>query len=223
MAENNKKTDVSTGMVDNGLNILTGVKTEVKGILKGTPPSVPPPSTPTGVPPTAVKKVVKNTDTNGETKGKSKTANPDSKSADELNSDEYWQTVKLVTEKASREQQLKLAKMLCGLLGANVSFPSVRENRLMKEIAKASPSKKEAPTGVKAKKPENAQLKASDEYKEFVKAENALRAAKTKFSIAKSDKTDLRVQQEANDFEEAKKKFLDLKSKLKPGWHPDSN
>jgi len=214
MPETINQTAVSTVPVDTGLGEDT--KTEVKGILKGTPPNVPPPSAPAGAPSKTEKKAVK-INTNGVAIGKDKSTNSTSKKKSELTDDEYWLTVKQVTEEASREQQLKLAKMLCGLLGANVSFPSVRENRLMKEIKKASPSKKEAPDGVKAKKPENAQLKSSAEFKEFEDAERALRAIKTKFSIAKSDKTDPRVQQEAKRFEEAKKKFLDLKAKIKSG------
>lgn len=160
-----------------------------------TPPSQPPPQPPT------------------EQKGGKKDVT--SQTGQSLSDDEYWLTVRNITQKASREQQLTLARMVCGLLGATVSFPAARENRLLQEVKAASSATQKNPTGPRAKKPENAVMKSSPEYKEFVSAEKALREAKAKLSIAKNDKSDPRVQQEAKRFEEARTKYLDLKKKTK--------
>jgi hypothetical protein len=161
--------------------------------LQASPPTMPPPKTPAGL-----------------RGGKKDVA---SLTGQSLSDDEYWLTVRNITDKASREQQLQLARMVCGLLGANVSFPGARENRLLQEVKAAASVKQKNPTGSRAKKPENAALKSSAEYKEFASAEKALREAKAKLSIAKNDKLDPRVQQEAHRFEEARTKYLDLKKK----------
>jgi len=175
--------------------------------LQPTPPKVIEPKPPAGA---NGKKTVSFPSGNKETVKKVPIA--DGKS---LSDDEFWLTARNITEKASREQQLTLARMVCGLLGANVSFPAARENRLLKEVKAASSVTQSTPKGPRAKKPENAALKNSAEYKEFVTAERELREAKAKLSIAKSDKTDPRVLKEAKRFEEARTKFLDLKKSTK--------
>jgi len=163
---------------------------------KPTPPTTKPPSPPK--------------EQNGAKKG-----GKQSQTDTALSEDEFWLTVRTISTKASREQQLELARLISGLLGANVSFPSARENRLLQEVKAASSAKQNNPKGPRAKKPENAALKNSAEYKEFVSAEKALREAKAKLSIPKNDKSDPRVKQEAEAFENARTKFLDLKKSSK--------
>jgi len=106
----------------------------------------------------------------------------------EVSSEDFFHVVEIVTEKFSRDQQLRLVKMISGLNGATVSFPGAREGALRKELVKATQLGTKPGTNVKAKA-ENVAMKGSMEEKSLHTAQAALRAERLRLGLAKNDST----------------------------------
>lgn len=102
-----------------------------------------------------------------------------------VSKEDFYNVVEIVGESFSRDQQVKIGKLIAGMVSAQLIFPNAKESLLRKEIAKASTSnanKGAQPTV----KPENRAMRGSPEEITLRKAQKALRDKRVELGLEKA-------------------------------------
>jgi hypothetical protein len=154
--------------------------------------------------------------TSGE-KGGSKGATKVSKGSQEkeVSDESFKATSWTAINDFSRDQQLKLAKLLAGSLGATLSFPNAKEASLRRELTKVAQkaSAKSGQQQTQAAKPENAALKGSAVEKSLREAQKKLQAKKLELGLPK-DSEDSRLSEEIKAVKTANDAFQRKKEEI---------
>lgn len=133
----------------------------------------------------------------------------------------------------TRDQQSTLCKALAGVLGAHVSFPEARDNRVRGELLELITGKHNAPVGPKGgkekskpkektskkeknpAKPGAREIRASPEAKQLAAAQSALRDERSRLGIAKGDLSDVRLKSFTDALEQAKTAYYAVRDRIR--------
>lgn len=138
----------------------------------------------------------------------------------------------------TRDQQSTLCKALAGVLGAHVSFPEARDNRVRSELLELATGRVVAPVGPKGgkekskpkektkkkekknpAKPGSREIRASPEAKQLAVAQSALRDERSRLGIPKGDLSDPRLKTFTDALEVAKVAYYQLRDKIRDESH----